>query len=85
MACSSLLTRPHRAQRRYPFDKRANVRHLTDDNGFVFQSSKREGRTSLLRPAGNGGFFYARYMALPDVFRGVKAIAQTPPFDLPGV
>jgi hypothetical protein len=51
----------------------------------VFQSSKREGRTSLLRPAGNGGFFYARYMAPPDVFRRVKAIAQTVPFDLPAI
>jgi hypothetical protein len=69
----------------YPFEKQANVRHLTHNNGFVFQSSKREGRTSLLRPAGNGGFFYARYMAPPDVFRRVKAIAQTVPFDLPAI
>jgi hypothetical protein len=69
----------------YPIDKRANVRHLTHDNGFVFQPADAKARTSLLRPAGNGGLFYARMHAPPDAFRPVKAIAQTVPSGLPGI
>jgi hypothetical protein len=61
------------------------VRHLTDDNGFVFQSSDAKARTSLLRPAGNGGFFMRGIYAPLDAFRAVKTIAQTMSFDLPGI
>ena len=39
MVCSSVLIRvPAVRCARYPFGKQANVRHLTDDNDFVFQS-----------------------------------------------
>jgi hypothetical protein len=51
----------------------------------VFQSSDAKARTSLLRPAGNGGFFMRGIYTPLDAFRAVKTIAQTMPFDLPGI
>jgi hypothetical protein len=67
----------------YPFEKQANVRHLTHNNGFVFQSAKAEPPSFV--PPETAGFFMRGIRCRPDVFRRVKAIAQTVPFDLPGI
>jgi hypothetical protein len=61
------------------------VRHLTDDNGFVFQSSDAKAEPPSFVPPETAGFFMRGIYAPPDAFRPVKSIAQTMPFDLPGI
>ena len=86
MACSSVLIRlPAEHCAGYPFDKQANVRHLTDDNEFVFQSADAKAEPPSFVPPETAGFFMRGIRGLPDVFRPVKAFAQTPSFVLPGI
>jgi len=86
MVCSSFLIRvPTVRCARYPIGKRANVRHLTDDNGFVFHSDEAKAEPPSFVPPETAGFFMGGIRRPPDVFRRVKAIAQTPPFGLPGI
>ena len=86
MVCSSFLIRvPTVRCARYPIGKRANVRHLTDDNGFVFHSDEAKAEPPSFVPPETAGFFIRGIRGLPDVFRPVKAFAQTPSFVLPGI
>jgi hypothetical protein len=71
---------------KYPADKRANVRRLTRDNEFVFQSADAKAQNlppSPRRPL--AGFFMRGICGPPHAFRPVKAFAQTMPSGLPGV
>jgi hypothetical protein len=84
MACSSFLIRlPTVRCGRYPFHKGANVRRLTHDNGFVFHSGDAKAEPPSFVPPATAGFFMRGIWPQPDVFRSVKAIAQTMAFDLP--
>ena len=58
MACSSVLPCPrHPHSATYLFDKRANVRHLTYDNGFVFQPADSRPEPPSFVPPETAGFF----------------------------
>jgi hypothetical protein len=51
----------------------------------VFHSDEAKAEPPSFVPPETAGFFMGGIRRPPDVFRRVKAIAQTPPFGLPGI
>jgi hypothetical protein len=51
----------------------------------VFQSADAKAEPPSFVPPETAGFFMRGIRGLPDVFRPVKAFAQTPSFVLPGI